>query len=84
MKKQKTIRQKGKESMSSLFKEIKEGDKVVLIHQPGSNEHFPRRFHGRMGIVIGSRGKSFIVAVKDGNVVKKFNAQKINLKKVSS
>ena len=80
----KKIRQKGKIGLSKVFAEMKAGDKVALVNNLSFRRAFPERFQGRTGTVIGIQGKSVVVCIKDGGKEKKFMAQKIHLKKLSS
>jgi ribosomal protein L21E len=80
----KKIRAKGKTGLSKIFAEINVGDKVALVNNLSFRRAFPERFHGRTGTVIARQGKSLVVCIKDGGKEKKFMAQKIHLKKLSS
>ncbi len=68
----KRVREKGGvPPLSLLLIEYKEGDKVVIKANPAIWAGMPhRRFHGKVGEVIGKRGRSYIVKVRDGNVYK--------------
>ena len=68
----KRVREKGGvPPLSLLMIEYKEGDKVVIKANPAIWAGMPhRRFHGKVGEIIGKRGKSYIVKVRDGNVYK--------------
>ena len=80
--KRKNIRDRGKLGLSRLFQTLKPGDKVALMPTIGSKTPFPLRMTGKTGIVIGQRGKAFVVSIKDGNKEKKIIARKIHLKKL--
>lgn len=80
----KRIRQKGKLSLSKLFKEFKPGERVSLVFIPGEKVEFPRNFHGRTGLISEKRGSAYMVNVKDGGKIKQFIIKGIHLKKLSS
>ncbi|MCS7105748.1 MAG: 50S ribosomal protein L21e, partial [Candidatus Aenigmarchaeota archaeon] len=57
--------------------------KVVIAQEPSSHSGMPHpRFKGRIGKVIGKRGKSYIVEITDGNKVKKIISKPEHLKAV--
>lgn len=55
--------------------EFKPGDKVVIKIDPSAHEGAPhRRYHGRVGEVIGKRGKAYIVSTTLGGKPKQVMA----------
>lgn len=82
MGKTKKIRQRGKIRLSNYFRVFKEGDKVALVKEQSVVSAFPERFIGRTGKVIGTRGRSKIVEINDGDKVKKIIVKPIHLKKL--
>ena len=62
----KEIRNKGKISISKYFEEYKEGEKVGLSVEPAVKKgmYFPR-FMGKVGVIIGKRGKCYEIKVND-------------------
>lgn len=80
----KKIRERGKIRFSEYFKELKNGDKVALKKERSSgNAGFHERMQGRTGEVVGKRGRSYIVKVKDINKEKLFILPAIHLKKIT-
>lgn len=73
---------KGKEKMSKMFQELKEGDRVAIIIEPSESFSFPKRLQGKAGIVEGKRGKAYIVKIIEGSKGKKFIVKSIHLKKL--
>ncbi|MFP3985321.1 MAG: 50S ribosomal protein L21e [Candidatus Bathyarchaeia archaeon] len=64
-------REKGKTGLSKLLREYKPGDRVVIKLNPSVHKGMPhRRFHGRIGIIEKSKGRSYIVNVTQGKAVK--------------
>ena len=82
MLKRKSIREKGKLSLSKLFADIKEGDKVALVKNHSYTADFPKRFQGKTGLVTGTRGRSYLVNIYDGKRQKSLVVKRINLKKL--
>jgi large subunit ribosomal protein L21e len=78
----KDYKKKGKISLRTYFQEFKEGDRVVLSAEPAYQKamYYPR-FHGRSGIVIGSRGSSYVVLIKYGRKEKMIIVHPVHLKK---
>lgn len=65
----KNIREKGAiPPLSLLMIEYKPGDKVYIVPNPAIHEGMPhRRYIGKVGTVIGRRGRAYIVEVYLGN-----------------
>ncbi|MEM2104377.1 MAG: 50S ribosomal protein L21e [Candidatus Bathyarchaeia archaeon] len=64
-------RERGKIKFTRLLCEHQLGSNVVIKIDPSFQKGMPhRRYHGRVGTVIGKRGKSYIVSVKQGEAVK--------------
>ncbi|MEM4717358.1 MAG: 50S ribosomal protein L21e [Desulfurococcaceae archaeon] len=61
----KRIRDKGAvPSLSLLMIKYKEGDRVHIVTNPSIHRGIPhRRYHGKTGIVIGKRGRCYIIKV---------------------
>ncbi|MEN2975276.1 MAG: 50S ribosomal protein L21e [Candidatus Caldarchaeales archaeon] len=54
------------------LREFKPGDKVVIRIDPSVQRGAPhRRYHGRVGEVIGRRGKAYIISIALGDKLKK-------------
>ncbi|MEM5828479.1 MAG: 50S ribosomal protein L21e [Candidatus Aenigmatarchaeota archaeon] len=55
-----------KKGISLFFKEFSVGDKVIIDILPSSQEGMPHhRFQGKIGEIIGKRGRCYIVKVND-------------------
>lgn len=65
----KSIREKGAvPPLSLLMIEYKPGDKVNIVVNPAIHHGMPhRRYHGKTGVVVGKRGKAYIVKIRLGN-----------------
>ena len=83
MLKKKKIRTRGKIQLSRYFQNLKEGDKVSVIREPSVSSTFPIRLQGRTGTILGKRGRSYIVEIKEQKKEKKFIIAPIHLKKAT-
>lgn len=81
---QRALRNKGKISLSRYFQKFETGDHVALVKERGTVAYFPFRMQGRTGVVIGKRGFSYVVAVKDLNLPKQIIVHPSNLKRVTA
>jgi large subunit ribosomal protein L21e len=82
--KSKKTRKKGKLELSKYFQKLEKGDIVSVVREQSVRSSFPERFQGRTGVIIGKRGKSYIVNIKDQNKEKKFLIEAIHLKKLKT
>lgn len=70
----KKLRQKPyhRPTITKFLKRYADGQRVVIVQEPSSDKGRPHhRFKGKSGVVIGARGKSYIVEIRDGNKVKR-------------
>lgn len=82
MAKRKSIRERGKFSISRFFQSLKEGDKVAVVAESAMQPRFPKRIQGRTGVIEGKRGRSYIVKINDQNKPKQYIIAPIHLKKI--
>ncbi|NPA05537.1 MAG: 50S ribosomal protein L21e [Crenarchaeota archaeon] len=68
----KHIRERGAvPPLSLLMYDYKPGDRVYIKINPSVHKGMPhRRYHGKVGIITGKRGKAYIVEVKVGSKTK--------------
>lgn len=79
----KNVREKGIKPPSYLLQDYKPGDKVVLKYDPSIHKGMPhRRFYGKIGTIIGKRGKAYILQVVDGDKTKTLIARPEHLKRL--
>ncbi|MGP3667076.1 MAG: 50S ribosomal protein L21e [Candidatus Bathyarchaeota archaeon] len=65
-------RERGLRPLGYLLVEYKTGDKVQILIDPTTHKGEPhRRYHGKIGVVLGRRGKAYIVKVMDGGKERK-------------
>ena len=76
-------RQRGKISTTRLTQEFKVDDKVIINHEPAIQKGMPHhRFKNKAGTVIGKRGRSYLIKIKDGNKPKTVISLPIHLRAV--
>lgn len=78
----KNIRTRGKLQLSRFFQKLEKGDAVSVIRNVSVKSNFPVRLQGRTGIIENSRGKVYLVRIKEGGKEKKFLIEPIHLKKL--
>jgi large subunit ribosomal protein L21e len=67
----KKTRQRGLPSLGKLLHTYKEGDKVDILIDPAIHGGQPhRRYHGRVGIIRGQRGRAYEVETTLGKKAK--------------
>ena len=65
-------RERGLRPLGYLLKEYNPGNKVQILIDPATHKGQPhRRYHGKIGVVLGKRGKAYIIKVMDGNKERK-------------
>ncbi len=73
---------KGKLSVSGFVKKLEIGDDVLLSAKPAILEGiYFRRFHGRIGKVVGMQGTCYMVKIRDGGKQKTLIVGPVHLKK---
>ncbi|MEM1578624.1 MAG: 50S ribosomal protein L21e [Archaeoglobaceae archaeon] len=76
----KDIREKGI-NLRKFLQEFKIGQKVIISIEPASQKGMPHpRYQGRSGIVIGQRGRAYLVQIKDGGKLKTLISRPEHLK----
>src|SRR3989344_8630247 len=79
----KNINDRGKISIRRYLQKLNNGDKVLLKAEPAVQKGmYFRRFHGKIGEVIGKQGSSYKVAVKEKSKVKELIISPIHLQYV--
>ncbi|MHA1969383.1 MAG: 50S ribosomal protein L21e [Candidatus Hodarchaeales archaeon] len=74
-------RKRGLPSLSSMLATYEVNSRVNIVIEPSVQKGRPhRRFHGKTGLVLEKRGKSYLVEVKDGNSVKQIITRPEHLK----
>jgi ribosomal protein L21E len=78
----KSIRTRGKFSLSRLFQKFQDGDKVAVIIEKSKHFGFPKRLQGMTGVVEGKRGRFYVIRIKMMRKEKQFIIEPIHLKKI--
>jgi large subunit ribosomal protein L21e len=69
--------------ITRFLEEFTVGQRVVIFHEPSSQKGMPfPRFKGIAGKVIGKRGKSYLVEIKDGKKIKQVISRPEHLKAI--
>ena len=80
---QKFSRKGPKLSVNKLLRKFEVGDNVQIVVNGSIHAGLPpRRFHGLSGTVEKKQGRSYIVAVYDGNLLKHLPVTPAHLKKI--
>ncbi len=80
----KNYRRKGKISIRDYFRDLKEGDRVVLKMEPAhQGGHYASRFHGLQGNVVSKQGSCYFVNIKDGGKHKSVLVHPVHLKVIT-
>jgi len=65
-------RKRGIAPIAPLLHEYVQGERVSIQINPSVHKGMPhRRFHGKIGTILEKRGRAYVVALKDGNLIKK-------------
>ncbi len=68
-------------TVNELVKSFKTGDIVVIDLKVRFSGMPHPRYRGRHGEIVGTRGKSYLVKIKDGNAVKELIIPSVHLQK---
>lgn len=64
-------RERGKTGLSQILQEYEPDEKVVVKIDPSVHKGMPhRRYHGKIGVIVDKRGRSYVVNVSMGKAVK--------------
>jgi large subunit ribosomal protein L21e len=79
----KSVKERGKISMTRYFQELENGTRVVLKSEPAvQTGMYHGRFHGYIGIIVGQQGKCYVVSIKDQDKTKQVIIHPVHLKKI--
>jgi large subunit ribosomal protein L21e len=92
-KKSKGVRQRTRRKMSQpagyrppitkFLKTFEIGQNVVLVPEPSSHKGVPyKRFKGKFGKIVEKRGKSYVIELRDGRMLKKVISRPEHLKRI--
>jgi large subunit ribosomal protein L21e len=64
-------RERGKTGLSQILQEYEPDEKVIVKIDPSVHKGMPhRRYHGKIGVIVDKRGRSYVVNVSQGDAVK--------------
>lgn len=70
-------------TITKFLRQYKKNQSVIIVQEPSSHRGMPhKRFKGRSGHISGTRGKSYIVEIRDGNRVKKIISRPEHLRAI--
>ncbi|MFH0714916.1 MAG: 50S ribosomal protein L21e [Candidatus Diapherotrites archaeon] len=82
---QKYSRKGSKVSVNKRLARFSVGEKVQIVANGSIHEGLPpRRFHGLSGVVQAKQGRSFNIAVYDGNLLKHLIVSPAHLKRIEA
>jgi len=77
------LEQKSRPAITRFLQEFDIGQNVVITLEPSSHKGMPfPRFRGKMGKIVGKRGRSYVVNIKDGNKTKQIISRPEHLKAI--
>ena len=78
----KNIKERGKIGITRFFRKFIEGDRVCLNAEPAYQKGmYNPRFHGKIGTVVGKKGKCYEIKFKDIKKEKKVVVHPVHLKR---
>ena len=84
MGKKKKMKERGKIKFSEYFKKLNDGDRVAIKEEKSVRATFPKRIHGRTGVVESKRGRDYVVKLNEFSKEKRFIVPAIHLKKIKN
>lgn len=80
----KNVRARGKVTINRHLKEFKRGQKVIIRPESSVQQGIPhRRFINRAGKIVGKKGNSYIVEVKDMTKLKRITLKPIHIQEMN-
>jgi large subunit ribosomal protein L21e len=78
-------RERGKTTLSKILQSYTEGDQVVVKIDSSVQKGMPhRRYHGKIGVIMAKRGRSYVVHVTQGDATKEIIVRPEHLTPFSS
>ena len=78
----KRVKERGRILITRHLQEFNEGERVLIKPDSSVQKGIPsRRFFGKTGIVSGKRGKSYLLLVEDGKMIKQVIIPPIHLRR---
>ena len=78
----KKARERGVLPVTKLVQTFETGDRVHIVIEPSIQKGQPHpKFHGKTGIIVEKRGRSYLVEIKDKNAKKTLISKPVHIKK---
>jgi len=78
-------RERGKTSLAKILHVYEDGEKVLVKINPSVHKGMPhRRFHGKIGVIVTRRGRSYVIHVPQGDATKEIIVRPEHLTPFSS
>jgi large subunit ribosomal protein L21e len=78
-------RERGRTTLSKILQSYTEGDQVVVKIDSSVQKGMPhRRYHGKIGVIMAKRGRSYVVHVTQGDATKEIIVRPEHLTPFSS
>ncbi len=69
--------------MTRFFTSFEAGEKAAIVIEPSIHKGQPdKRYHGLTGTVVETRGRAYVLAIKQGGLTKKVIAAPEHLRKL--
>ena len=78
----KSQREHGKLKLSNYFQNFEKGDRVAVVRELLVQPKFPAKIQGRSGKIVGKRGNSYLVSMKDLAKEKLYIIHPVHLRKL--
>ncbi len=80
---QKRPRDRGKVKVTSILREFKVGDKVLIMIDSAIHNGMPHpKYKGKEGVITRKQGGAYVVAIKDMNATKELISAAVHLREV--
>lgn len=77
-------RERGLSPITRAFQTFEAGEKAAIVVDPSIHPGQPnKRFHGYTGTVVARQGRAYVVAVRQGGLIKRVIAAPEHLRKVA-
>ena len=76
-------RDRGLPPLSRVLYKYQKGEKALILLDPSVHKGMPhRRFHGKIGVIVERRGRSYMLEVRDGGKIKRVVARPEHLRPI--
>lgn len=77
-------RDRGLPPVTHYFTTFQEGERAAVVIDPSVHKGQPnKRFHGLTGTVLEKRGRSYVLAIRQGSLIKKVIAAPEHLRRIN-